>query len=73
MIAVNAKGGFAPPEAFAIHRDRLKRRGGDIDPNIRVRIERGGTMTRGRLRRHGAGAARAWCAAMDARIAGSMR
>jgi aspartyl-tRNA(Asn)/glutamyl-tRNA(Gln) amidotransferase subunit A len=45
MIAVNAKGGFAPAEAFAIHRDRLKRRGADVDRNIRARMERGGTMT----------------------------
>ena len=41
MAAVNAKGGVAPPEACAIHRERLGRRGGDIDPNVRVRIERG--------------------------------
>jgi aspartyl-tRNA(Asn)/glutamyl-tRNA(Gln) amidotransferase subunit A len=40
MIAVNRKGGLAPPEAFMIHRDRLARRGDDIDPNVRVRIER---------------------------------
>ena len=45
MIAVNSKGGFAPSEAFAIHRDRLKRRGQDVDQNIRARIERGGAMT----------------------------
>ena len=45
MAAVNAKGGLAPPEAFAIHRDRLKRRGADIDPNVRVRIERASTIT----------------------------
>lgn len=45
MIAVNSKGGFAPPEAFAIHRDRLKRRGQDVDQNIRMRIERGGAVT----------------------------
>jgi aspartyl-tRNA(Asn)/glutamyl-tRNA(Gln) amidotransferase subunit A len=44
MIAANAKGGFAPTEAFAIHRDRLDRRAGDIDQNIRARIERGGTV-----------------------------
>jgi aspartyl-tRNA(Asn)/glutamyl-tRNA(Gln) amidotransferase subunit A len=44
MIAANGKGGFAPTEAFAIHRDRLKRRAGDIDQNIRARIERGGTV-----------------------------
>jgi len=41
MVEVNAKGGIAPPEACAIHRDRLKRRAADIDPNVRARIERG--------------------------------
>ena len=69
MIAVNSKGGFAPTEAFAIHRDRLKRRGGDIDQNIRARIERGGAvpaadyieMARERAR---------LIRAMDARMAG---
>jgi aspartyl-tRNA(Asn)/glutamyl-tRNA(Gln) amidotransferase subunit A len=45
MMQVNARGGFAPPEALAIHRDRLKRRGGDVDPNVRARIERAGAMT----------------------------
>ena len=65
MVQVNAKGGFAPPEAYAIHRERLKRRGGDVDPNVRARIERGGTCrppTTSRWRR----SARAWCRAMDA-------
>ncbi len=41
MAAVNAKGGIAPPEACAVLGDLLKRRPGDIDPNVRVRIERG--------------------------------
>src|SRR4029078_674064 len=41
MIQVNAKGGFAPTESFAIHRERLKHRGAGLDPFIRVRIERG--------------------------------
>jgi aspartyl-tRNA(Asn)/glutamyl-tRNA(Gln) amidotransferase subunit A len=41
MAAVNAKGGVSPPEACAIHRDRMARRAADIDPNVRVRIERG--------------------------------
>ena len=45
MVAVNAKGGFASPEAYAIHRDRLKRRGRDIDPNVRARIERGAELS----------------------------
>jgi aspartyl-tRNA(Asn)/glutamyl-tRNA(Gln) amidotransferase subunit A len=41
MAAVNAKGGISPPEACAVHRDRLRRRAADIDPNVRARIERG--------------------------------
>jgi aspartyl-tRNA(Asn)/glutamyl-tRNA(Gln) amidotransferase subunit A len=45
MVAVNNKGGIAPPEACAVHRDRLKRRAADIDPNVRVRIERGCAVT----------------------------
>ena len=40
MAEVNAKGGVLPAEALSIHRDRLARRGGDIDPNVRVRLER---------------------------------
>jgi aspartyl-tRNA(Asn)/glutamyl-tRNA(Gln) amidotransferase subunit A len=45
MVETNALGGLAPPEAFTIHRDRLKRRGDDIDPNVRVRIARGGEIS----------------------------
>jgi aspartyl-tRNA(Asn)/glutamyl-tRNA(Gln) amidotransferase subunit A len=45
MVQVNAKGGFAPAEAYAIHRERLAARGSGIDPNIRSRIERGAGMT----------------------------
>ena len=69
MSAVNAKGGISPPEACAIHRDRLNRRAKDIDPNVLARIERGCAVSaadyvdmvreRGRLVR-----------AMDARLAG---
>ena len=44
MMQVNAKGGFAPTEAFSIHRQRLKERGDGVDPFIRVRIERGGSV-----------------------------
>ena len=40
MDAVNAKGGIAPVEAYAVHRERLTRRGDAVDPNVRVRIER---------------------------------
>jgi aspartyl-tRNA(Asn)/glutamyl-tRNA(Gln) amidotransferase subunit A len=45
MGELNAKGGVLPPEACAIHSDRLRRRAADIDPNVRVRIERGCTVT----------------------------
>src|ERR1043166_3073644 len=38
MIRVNAKGGFAPTEAFAVHREHLKTRAADFDPNVRVGI-----------------------------------
>ncbi len=41
MTEVNTKGGISPPEACAIHRDRLQRRAKDVDPNVLVRIERG--------------------------------
>jgi aspartyl-tRNA(Asn)/glutamyl-tRNA(Gln) amidotransferase subunit A len=44
IVRVNAKGGFASAEAFAIHRERINRRGRDIDPNVRARIERGEKM-----------------------------
>ena len=44
MVQTNAKGGFAPTESFAIHRERLKRDGAGIDTLIRARIERGGTI-----------------------------
>ena len=45
MLAVNAKGGFAPAEAFSIHREHLAKRADEFDPNVRVRIERGGKVT----------------------------
>ncbi len=44
MNAALAKGGIPPAEACAIHRDRIARRGADIDPNVRARIERGCAM-----------------------------
>ncbi len=45
MAKVNALGGFAPAESFAIHRERLERRASDIDPNVLGRIERGRTIS----------------------------
>jgi aspartyl-tRNA(Asn)/glutamyl-tRNA(Gln) amidotransferase subunit A len=41
MLAINAKGGFAPAEAFAIHRQLLANHASEYDPNVRARIERG--------------------------------
>jgi aspartyl-tRNA(Asn)/glutamyl-tRNA(Gln) amidotransferase subunit A len=43
--AINAKGGFSPPEAYAWHAELLARRGGDYDPRVRLRIERGRSMS----------------------------
>jgi aspartyl-tRNA(Asn)/glutamyl-tRNA(Gln) amidotransferase subunit A len=45
MNAVNAKGGIVPAEAFAVHGERLARRGDVIDPNVRLRIERARSIT----------------------------
>ena len=41
MMAINARGGFSPAEAYAIHRERLQACAQGIDPNVRMRIERG--------------------------------
>jgi aspartyl-tRNA(Asn)/glutamyl-tRNA(Gln) amidotransferase subunit A len=68
-VTVNEKGGVIPPEACAVHRDRLRRRGADVDPNVRIRIERGCAVSEAvlaeilRERGHLA-------AAMDGRLAG---
>jgi aspartyl-tRNA(Asn)/glutamyl-tRNA(Gln) amidotransferase subunit A len=69
MMAANAKAGFGPAEAFAIHRDNIEHRPDEFDPNVRARIERGMKLPaadyvelsreRGRLVR-----------AMDAQVAG---
>src|SRR5450759_4754654 len=40
MVRVNSRGGVQPAEAFTLHRDRLDRRGADIDANVRARLER---------------------------------
>ena len=42
---VNSRGGVQPAEAFSLHRDRLDRRGPDIDPNVRMRLERARNIT----------------------------
>jgi len=64
----NARGGFAPPEAYAIHRERLARLGHDVDPNVRARIERGREMTAADYVALGQERARL-VRAMDARLA----
>jgi len=43
--AINAKGGFSPPEAYAWHADLMARRGADYDPRVRQRIARGAEMS----------------------------
>jgi aspartyl-tRNA(Asn)/glutamyl-tRNA(Gln) amidotransferase subunit A len=45
MAEVNSKGGVHPAEAFSIHRERISRRGNDIDPNVKVRLERAGSIS----------------------------
>jgi aspartyl-tRNA(Asn)/glutamyl-tRNA(Gln) amidotransferase subunit A len=45
MAAVNAKGGIAPSEAYAIHRDNITRQPDAFDPNVRARVERGGNAS----------------------------
>jgi aspartyl-tRNA(Asn)/glutamyl-tRNA(Gln) amidotransferase subunit A len=42
--AIQATGGFAAAESYAWHRERLAKRGGDYDPRVRMRIERGAAM-----------------------------
>jgi len=68
MVQVSRKGGIVPAEAYAIHRERLAQRGGGIDPNVRLRIERGGQIAAAdyiEMLRERAELARA----MDARLA----
>jgi aspartyl-tRNA(Asn)/glutamyl-tRNA(Gln) amidotransferase subunit A len=45
MIEVNKRGGVQPAEAFSVNRDLIDRRGGDIDPNVRARLERARTIS----------------------------
>ncbi len=68
-VAVNERGGVIPPEACAVHRDRLRRRAADIDPNVRTRIERGCAVSETDLAEI-LGGRRRLVAAMDARLDG---
>jgi aspartyl-tRNA(Asn)/glutamyl-tRNA(Gln) amidotransferase subunit A len=45
MAEVNKRGGVQPAEAFTVNRDLLDRRGADIDPNVRARLERARNIT----------------------------
>jgi aspartyl-tRNA(Asn)/glutamyl-tRNA(Gln) amidotransferase subunit A len=45
LADINAKGGIAPPEAHAIHRDLLATDAAGLDPNVRLRLQRGGDTT----------------------------
>jgi aspartyl-tRNA(Asn)/glutamyl-tRNA(Gln) amidotransferase subunit A len=45
MAAIVSRLWLPQPEALSIHRDRLARRGADIDQMVRMRIERAATMT----------------------------
>ncbi|MGN6747856.1 MAG: amidase [Xanthobacteraceae bacterium] len=68
-VAINEKGGVIPPEACAGHRDRLRRRGADVDPNVRIRIERGCAMSEAELAQI-LQERRRLVAAMESRLAG---
>jgi aspartyl-tRNA(Asn)/glutamyl-tRNA(Gln) amidotransferase subunit A len=68
MIEVNKRGGILPAEAYALHRDRLERRGADIDPNVRVRLERARSIGAADLIEM-VNQRRALIPAMDARLA----
>jgi aspartyl-tRNA(Asn)/glutamyl-tRNA(Gln) amidotransferase subunit A len=43
--AINATGGFSAAESFTHHRALMERRGAEYDPRVKVRIERGRSMT----------------------------
>ena len=43
--AINATGGFSPPEAWAYHRARLATEEARYDPRVAARIKRGSTMS----------------------------
>jgi amidase/aspartyl-tRNA(Asn)/glutamyl-tRNA(Gln) amidotransferase subunit A len=45
VAAINAGGGFAPPEAWAWHRKRLAERAAKYDPRVAQRIRRGESMS----------------------------
>jgi aspartyl-tRNA(Asn)/glutamyl-tRNA(Gln) amidotransferase subunit A len=67
--AINAKGGFSPPEAYATHAELMARRGADYDPRVKLRIARGAEMSAPDYVKLMADRAR-FIATVDARTAG---
>lgn len=47
VAPVNAKGGLVPPEFVAVHGARVEQYGDQIDPNIRLRIDRARAISAG--------------------------
>jgi aspartyl-tRNA(Asn)/glutamyl-tRNA(Gln) amidotransferase subunit A len=45
LAAINAGGGFSPPESWAWHRKRMAERGAGYDPRVALRIRRGEAMS----------------------------
>ena len=45
LQSANARGGVAPPEAYAIHRTLLDEAGDGVDPNVRMRLLRSANVT----------------------------
>ena len=45
VARINAGGGFAPPEAWAWHRQLLAEHGAEYDPRVALRIRRGESMS----------------------------
>lgn len=41
LPAINRKGGFSGPEAYALHRERIESHGGLYDPRVLIRLQRG--------------------------------
>ena len=41
LPGINRKGGFSGPEAYELHRERIESRGGEYDPRVLVRLQRG--------------------------------
>jgi aspartyl-tRNA(Asn)/glutamyl-tRNA(Gln) amidotransferase subunit A len=47
VAPVNAKGGIVPPESVAVHGGRVEQYGDQVDPNIRLRVDRARAISAG--------------------------